>query len=129
MSGMPAVCFMQACAALSETECGAGLCSARWHGAAWRMYKAACQRGAALRYATYQTLISFAFQACLCLSLSVTCQARGDMSGKWRAVAEERRAGCALHVSLSATYPDKSMPESHFGYVGPRWKWSSWFVA
>ncbi|KAK9825475.1 hypothetical protein WJX81_008217 [Elliptochloris bilobata] len=39
------------------------LCHARWHGAAWRVYRAACERGGGLRYATYQALISSAFQA------------------------------------------------------------------
>lgn len=41
-----------------------GLCSARWQSSAWRAYKAADAHGEALRYATYQSLISAAFQAC-----------------------------------------------------------------
>ena len=104
MCDMPAVCLMQACAALFDSKCGAGLCSARWHGAAWRLYKAECQRGDALRYATYQMLISFAFQACLCLQ---------HTSDEWQAVAEERRAGCAQGaLPLSAVRITCFMPDS-----------------
>ena len=76
----------------------AGLCSAGWHGAAWRMYKAACQRGVALRYATYQTLIRYAFQARSC--------ARAILHS-WQAVGHKGHAcgvgaGCASRVGLCA---------------------------